>query len=133
MFTRIAMALGTALVATAAIASPAAADHSNAKSGHCDNQEFCLFYYDSYSNYGSVIDFGHSDADLWNDRFISPYAGQGQIVANNSEAYRNHHYTLTADVFTGRNYTGSRGYIPPRRVGNFSTTYKNNVESWHWR
>lgn len=105
------------------------AGHQN---GVCDAGEFCLFYNSSVLGYGSVSDFYWDDPDLSNNYFISPGAGQGQVVANNAAAYRNNDPELTVYVYVGRTYSGRWGYIPPMRVRNFSSGFKNNVESFYF-
>jgi hypothetical protein len=92
--------------------------------------DFCLWYLQNYS--GSRADFYFGDSNLNNDRFVTAGAGQGQIVGNNAESDYNYDRRLTAQVWTGVNYTGTSGIVPPNSGGNFTATFRNNVESFKW-
>jgi hypothetical protein len=92
--------------------------------------DFCLWYLQNYS--GSHADFFFGDTNLNNDRFNSAGAGQGAIVGNNAESDYNYDRRLTAQVYTGTNYTGTFGNVAPNSGGNFTATFRNNVESFKW-
>ncbi|ABW11798.1 conserved hypothetical protein [Parafrankia sp. EAN1pec] len=92
--------------------------------------DLCLWYFQNYS--GSHADFFFSDSNLNNNQFNSPGAGQGSWVGNNSESVWNYDRHLTARVYTGVNYTGTNGTIAPNSGGNFTSTFRNNVESFQW-
>jgi len=92
--------------------------------------DLCLWYLSNFV--GSSSDFYSADNNLWNNYFLTPGWGQGQTVANNAESDWNYDSTYTAWVCTGVDYTGVCGYIPPDSGGNFSSTFKNNVESLYW-
>ncbi len=63
----------------------------------------------------------------------SPLAlGRGQRVGNNAEFVWNRDPRTSVKVCTGPNYTGTCGLVLPNQSGNFTSTYKNNVESLIW-
>lgn len=98
--------------------------------GYCDAYgnygELCLYWTDFSS---AMADFYWSDGNLFDNVFLSPGAGQGQIVANNSESAWNRDLVYGWTVYTGVYGTGSGGYIPPGGYGWFNATFFNNVES----
>ena len=98
--------------------------------GYCDAYgnygELCL-YYTGFSS--SLADFYYSDGNLGDNRFVSPGAGQGQVVANNSESAWNRDLVYGWTVYTGAHRTGTPGYIAPGEWGRFTSTFINNVES----
>jgi len=92
--------------------------------------DLCLWYLRNFV--GSRADFFWADSNLNDNRFITPGAGQGQIVGNNSESAWNYDRHLTAQVWTGINNTGTAGIISPNSGGNFVVPFINNVESFRW-
>jgi hypothetical protein len=100
--------------------------------GSVDVGDLGLWYYDSSHGYGSFYDTAHNDNWLFNNHFISSGAGQGSVVANNSEYAWNRDPHTTVIVCTGYNYTGSCGTIAPNGYGNLTSTYRDNVESVYW-
>jgi hypothetical protein len=100
--------------------------------GSVDVGDLGLWYFDSYHGYGSFYDTAHNDNWLFDNHFISSGAGQGSLVANNSEFAWNRDPHTTVIVCTGYNYTGSCGTIGPNAYGNFTSTYRDNVESVYW-
>lgn len=126
-------AVVVATVAASTLLGTNVAQASYEKDGICDPGEFCLYYNSSKYNFGSLHDYQADDPYLFDDTFISPGRGQGQIVANNAAAYWNRS-PGTVYVYTLGQFGGTVGSIPPglpRR--DFSLGYKNNVESfWCW-
>lgn len=100
--------------------------------GSVDVGDLGLWYFDSSHGYGSFYDTAHNDNWLFDNHFISSGAGQGSVVANNSEFAWNRDPHTTVIVCTGYNYTGSCGTIGPNVYGNFTSTYRDNVESIYW-
>ncbi len=92
--------------------------------------DLCLWYLQNYT--GSRADFYFGDSNLNDNTFITPGAGQGARVGNNAESDWNYDRHLTARVYTGVNFTGVAGDIPPYTGGNFTSTFRNNVESLKW-
>jgi hypothetical protein len=125
--------------ASAASSSPSSRNHGGVGAAHLDGVcntyssgygDLCLWYLQNYT--GSRADFYWADGNLNDNTFITPGAGQGQRVGNNAESDWNYDHILTARVFTGVNYTGVAGDIPPNTGGNFNSTFRNNVESFYW-
>jgi hypothetical protein len=100
--------------------------------GSVDVGDLGLWYYDSAHGYGSAYDTSHNDNWLFDNHFISSGAGQGAVVANDSEFAWNRDPHTTVIVCTGYNYTGTCGAIGPNVYGNFTSTYRDNVESIYW-
>jgi hypothetical protein len=69
--------------------------------GSVDVGDLGLWYYDSSHGYGSFYDTSHNDTWLFNNHFISSGAGQGSLVANNSEFAWNRDPHTTVIVCTG--------------------------------
>jgi hypothetical protein len=82
--------------------------------------------------FGSMSDFYFADSDLFDNVFLTAGLGQGSTVANNSESTCNRDLIYTAWVYTGVNFTGTSGYVAPGVCGDFTSTFKNNVESLSW-
>ena len=101
------------------------------QNGTCNVGEVCLYYFQSPS-FGSLYDTGHNDPNLGNNRFISAGSGRGQGVGNNAEFVWNRDPRTSVKVCTGPNYTGTCGFVLPNQSGNFTPTYRNNVESLIW-
>jgi len=122
------------LVATVGlIAGGATASQAASKDGVINTGEFVQWYFSGYSG-GCEDDFS-GDATFFNDTFKNcgqGASGVGAVVANNTESDWNYDPSFTAHVCTGTNSTGTCGFILPNSGGNFSTTYKNNVESLYW-
>ena len=95
--------------------------------GHGD---FCMWYLSNFT--GSRTGFLRNDANLVDDRFVSTGSGSGALVTNNAESDWNYDRFATVFVATSPNYTGFIGSVGPNTGGNFSSTYKNNVESLYW-
>lgn len=95
--------------------------------GHGD---LCLWYSSNFV--GSRTGFLRDDANLSDDRFVEAGSGQSSTVTNNAESAWNYDRFGTAFVTTSPNYTGFVGSMAPNSGGNFSATYKNNVESIYW-
>ncbi|WP_164545230.1 peptidase inhibitor family I36 protein [Antribacter gilvus] len=121
------------LVAVAAVAAglgigaavPAQAVELN---GVCEHREAC-FYWDS--NFGGAkIDLYSPRVDFSTLRFLSPGAGAGQYVKNNSASVRNHDYG-TLRVYYNENYTGVYDEFPPYGSGNLVRTWNDNA-SFKW-
>jgi len=100
---------------------------SSYSDGHGD---FCMWYLSNYA--GSVTGFLRNDANLSDDTFVGAGSGQGATVNNNAESDWNYDRFSTVYVATSPGYTGSVGFVGPWSGGNFSSTYKNNVESLYW-
>ena len=100
--------------------------------GALDVGDLGLWYYDSSHGYGSFYDTSHNDNWLFDNHFISAGAGQGSVVANDSEFAWNRDPHTTVIVCTGYNYTGTCGTIAPNTYGNLTPTYRDNVESVYW-
>jgi hypothetical protein len=112
---------------------PAGMARANAsQDGSVDVGDLGLWYFDSAHGYGSVYDTSHNDNWLFDNHFISAGAGQHAVVANDSEFAWNRDPHTTVIVCTGYNYTGSCGTIGPNVYGNFTSTYRDNVESVYW-
>lgn len=115
--------LSTALVAATVVVSTGTA-HATDHDGVCDPGEMCL-YWDSnlggslYDTYWSVADFGDA-------RFISPGAGQGQLVKNNTASATNRH-TGDARVFYNESYTGASDVVPAFSSRNLVNTWNDNA------
>jgi Peptidase inhibitor family I36 len=113
----------TTLVAMVVTASPAsAATHKN---GVVEVGEFGLYYLQNQS--GPVFDLFVSDSNFAGDVF----PGTGISADNNTESYWNRD-SFWWHVFTGANYTGSHGCLPPGWVGNASPTYRNTISSAYY-
>ena len=84
--------------------------------GVLDVGDLGLWYYDSSHGYGSFYDTSHNDNWLFDNHFISSGAGQGSVVANNSEFAWNQDPHTTVIVCTGYNYTGTCGTIAPEHL-----------------
>jgi hypothetical protein len=123
-------ALPSAIVPTSRLPRMVRPDAS--QDGSVDVGDLGLWYFDSSHGYGSVYDTSHNDNWLFDNHFISAGAGQGSVVANNSEFAWNRDPHTTVIVCTGYNYTGSCGTIGPNVYGNFTSTYRDNVESVYW-
>ena len=95
--------------------------------GHGD---LCLWYLSGFT--GSRTGFLRDDSNLVDDVFRSAGAGQGSSTTNNAESDWNYDRFNTVFVATSPGFTGSVGFIGPNSGGNFSSTYKNNVESLYW-
>src|SRR5215213_736286 len=95
--------------------------------GHGD---FCLWYLSNFT--GSRTGFLRNDANLADDTFVGAGSGLGSTVTNNAESDWNYDRFATVFVATSPGYTGSIGFVGPSSGGNFSSTYKNNVESLYW-
>lgn len=115
---------------TSATATVITAHQDGACNAYASTGDLCMWYLQNYV--GSASDFYVADSNLWDNYFLTPGWGQNQTVANNAESDWNYDSTYTAWVCTGVSYTGTCGFIPPNSGGNFSTTYKNNVESLYW-
>ncbi|MCX4982713.1 hypothetical protein [Streptomyces sp. NBC_00572] len=113
-------ALGAGVLVTAAPASAASKD------GHLDYNEFSLNWEDTQG--GAWTDFQYDESLLNNDRFVTPGPGSGAVVDNNAESYFNFG-SRTWYVYTGAEAKGVEGWIPADLMGNFSTTFKNQVSS----
>ena len=111
---------------------PGMARVNASQDGSVDVGDLGLWYYDSSHGYGSFYDTAHNDNWLFNNHFISSGAGQGSVVANNSEFAWNRDPHTTVIVCTGYNYTGSCATIAPNVYGNLNSTYRDNVESVYW-
>ncbi|HEY5785269.1 MAG TPA: hypothetical protein VIT65_10870 [Microlunatus sp.] len=92
--------------------------------------DLCLWYYQNYT--GSRGGSYGSDANLSDNYFASTGSGQNQSMTNNSESTFNYDYIYTSVVWTNNNYTGTSGTLAPRAGGNWTSTYKNNVQSLYW-
>jgi Peptidase inhibitor family I36 len=95
--------------------------------GHGD---LCMWYFSGFT--GSSAGFLRNDANLVDDRFVSVGSGQSSLVTNNAESVWNYDRFKTAFVATSPGYTGFVGFVSPWSGGNFSSTYRNNVESLYW-
>jgi Peptidase inhibitor family I36 len=100
--------------------------------GVCDRYangtgELCLWWLLDF--HGGLYDTFDDDATLFDNRFIVPAPGGGQVVANNTESVYNNDLVYTARVFTGVNYTGAHGTLAPAASGNLTSTFINNIES----
>jgi Peptidase inhibitor family I36 len=100
---------------------------SSYSDGHGD---LCLWYFSNFS--GSSAGFLRNDANLVDDRFTSVGSGQSSLVTNNAESVWNYDRFKTAYVATSPGYTGFVGFLSPWSGGNFTSTYRNNVESLYW-
>lgn len=103
-----------------------------AEDGACDlysdgTGEMCLWFLANFSN--SMDDLYFNDGNLSDNFFRTPGAGLGQSVINNAESDWNRDTIFTAQVWTGLNFTGTSGVVPPTGFGNFNSTFVNNVES----
>jgi len=92
--------------------------------------DFCQWYLVNYTQ--SRGGLYYSDANFWDNYFVTAGWGQGQRIANNAESDYNYDRYLTARVATYTNYQGVLGDVRPRTGGNFTSTFKNNVESFRW-
>jgi hypothetical protein len=90
----------------------------------------CLWYYFNYG--GSLADFYFADANLNDNYFITPGAGQGQRVGNNAESYANYDQHLSALNWTDPNFNGLAFRAWPNQHGNFPYPYYDNIESISW-
>ena len=123
-------ALPSAIVRTSG--HPGMTRAAASQDGSVDVGDLGLWYFDSAHGYGSAYDTSHNENWLFDNHFISSGAGQGSVVANNSEFAWNRDPHTTVIVCTGYNYTGSCGTIAPNVYGNLSSTYRDNVESVYW-
>jgi hypothetical protein len=130
-------AAAVAVAVTVGVAAPANAN----KDGTCHLGDLCYWYYSGWR--GSTIDYaGHQGLNpvpsYAGDRFLSPGAGQGTLVANNQEAVANYDPDYFVSLFTGANYTGaSMGLTPYGHTGrwyngNLQSPFTNNLESHRW-
>ncbi|MGZ4561750.1 MAG: peptidase inhibitor family I36 protein [Mycobacteriaceae bacterium] len=101
------------------------------QNGTCNVGEVCLYFLHS-PIFGSLYDTSHNDPYLSNNRFISAGLGRFAHVDNNAEFVWNRDPRTSVKVCTGPNYTGTCGFVLPNQSGNFTSTYKNNVESLIW-
>ncbi|SNQ45606.1 conserved exported hypothetical protein [Frankia canadensis] len=92
--------------------------------------DLCLWWTQNFT--GSRADFFFADNNLNDNTFLTAGGGQGQRVGNNAESVWNYDRHLTAQVWTGVNYTGTAGTVGPNSGGNFTPTFRNNVESFKW-
>jgi hypothetical protein len=100
--------------------------------GGCDVGDVCLYYFNSSLSFGSGYDTAHNDPNLFNNHFISPGAGQGQVVGNNAEAVWNRDPRTTVYVCTGLSSQGTCGFVPPNTLYNLFPTFSNHVQSLFW-
>jgi hypothetical protein len=108
--------------------SPATAQAS--QDAACDLGDVCLYWGSDFT--GSSYDTAHNDEWLFNNHFITAGSGQASVVANNAESVWNRDPNTTLRVCTDANYTGTCGTVLPGQSGNFTSTFKNNVESIIW-
>ena len=101
------------------------------QNGTCNVGEVCLYYLHS-PIFGSLYDTGHNDPNLFNNHFISAGLGRGAVVGSNAEFVWNRDPRTSVKVCTGLNYTGICGFVLPNQSGNFTSTYKNHVQSLIW-
>lgn len=97
--------------------------------GQCDPGDLCLWY---GAFEGSVADFYNSDGDLNDNVFLSPGAGQGTVVANNSESARNYDSSWTAWLCTGTSGQGMCVAVRPNHSVLLSGDIQDGVESIIW-
>jgi hypothetical protein len=92
--------------------------------------DFCSWY---RANQGQSRAGVYGDDDnLWDNYFVTAGYGQGQTIANNAEYVWNLDGTYTAHPATSTGYYGNYGTVYPNQKGNYTNTYKNNVESLKW-
>lgn len=100
--------------------------------GKCQVGDVCLYFLDNAGGLGSRYDTAHNDPDLVNNRFITDAIGRHATVTNNAEAIWNRDPRTAVTVCTDVNYTETCGSVGPGVLGDFTSTYRNNVESLIW-
>jgi len=123
---RLIAGLGVGIAALSVAMIPVTtANAATGKNGVVETGEFGLYY---LQNSGlPVFDLFLSDSNFANDVF----PGTGIPADNNTESYWNRD-SFWWHVFTGANYTGSHGCLPPGWVGNASATFKNTISSAYY-
>jgi len=114
---------GLALVAVLSTATPAAA--ATGKNGVVEPGEFGLYSLQNQQSW--ALDLFVSDDNFADDVF----PGSTISADNNTESYWNDD-SFWWHVFTGANYTGSHGCLPPDYRGNASATFKNTISSAYY-
>ena len=118
---KIVMAIACAsIVALTGMATPANA--ATGKNGILEVGEFGLYWLQFQG--GPVFDLDISDSNFAGQYF----PGTSILADNNTESYRSRD-TLWWHVFTGSNYTGFHGCLPPAYIGNASATFKDTISS----
>jgi hypothetical protein len=115
-------ASGAVIAGSVLVNSPAGA---TGKNGVCESGELCLYYLQNFNP--PVFDLFVSDPDFSNDVFPGTHIS----ADNNTESAWNHD-VFRWHVFTGANYSGAHGCIPPGASGNFNSTFRNAVSSAYY-
>jgi hypothetical protein len=98
--------------------------------GVCNFDELCLWYFENFQ--GSMSDFAFTTPHLAGFRFLSAGFGQGQPVTNNSESVFNTDDEFSVSVCVNDNLVGPCGLLQPGQSGNFTASFRNNVESFNF-
>jgi hypothetical protein len=98
--------------------------------GQCNPGDLCLWYFKDYQ--GSAVDFYDADGDMRDNVFLSPGAGRGAVVANNSESVWNYDPSLSALLCTGTYGLGDCTNVAPNSGFTFYSRFGNDIESLRW-
>jgi hypothetical protein len=96
------------------------------KNGYCEYGELCLYYLSNPTR-GPIFDLYYADDNFADDYFPGTY-----IPADNNTEVAYNRDTYTWYVYTGAFRGGTRGYVSPGTLGNFTSTFKNTVSSAYY-
>ncbi|MFC8226877.1 peptidase inhibitor family I36 protein [Streptomyces sp. NPDC057287] len=122
-------ALTAALLVAAGSLATAGPSYAAGKDGTLSAGEMGIFY--NSDRGGAVFDLPSysQDSDLANDYFKGSANGAGQRVENNTASYWNRTSDNSLLVYTGKNFSGTSGYIPAGYIGNATPAFKNTISS----
>lgn len=89
------------------------ADQNGVCESFFDSGELCVSFATPSSGGSSVSDFFFGDCSFFDNTFLSPGPGQGQVVGGNLRYIANGDPWLTAVFYDGPNCTGNRAFLPP--------------------
>jgi hypothetical protein len=115
-------ASAAAVLGMAATATPASATEKN---GVVEPGELGLYFLSGLRP--PIFDLFLSDPNFADDVF----AGTSIPADNNTESLWNND-TFTWHVYTGPNYTGIEGCLPPGTSGDLTPAFKNTISSARW-